>query len=203
MRVLYISIITIVFLAFSGCSIKPEVTKISTYSLKNEVKQPKIESKICTDKTLKILYPRGFVGVEDKKIYYSKPNYELQPYLKSYWTETPSIALKRVFYLDAHSSNIFSLVTQDSGFLKVDFMLGSDIFTFEQKFDEDENSYVEVGATFTLLDAKSREIIAVKKFLVQKTPPSNDAKGAVFAFNEAASVLSCNLIDWLREIICK
>ena len=204
MKFLYTSFLFAVLFILTACSIKPETTEITTYSLNSNRENIKIDKdEFCADKLLRISSLKGSAGINNTRIYYSKPNNEFQPYLKSYWVEAPSISLMRLIYLDIVSNNIFSSVTQNIGLFREDYVLNNEIFSYEQKFDENGNSFSEIGAIFAIVDVKNKTTISTKEFVIKKNTPTNDAKGAVFAFNEAANELSKEVSVWLKSLMCK
>lgn len=201
---LYFIFITFLPFLYTACSLKPQTTIVTTYAL-NKDKNVTVDkqNKFCEDRSLRVASIKGRIGINNINIYYSKADNELQPYTKSFWSEPPSIGLKRIIYLDLISSNIFSSVSQEGFFLRDGYLLQSDIYKFEQKFDEELNSTVEIGAIFYLADPKNSKVISSKEFFIVDTPPSNDAKGAVHSFNRIANELSKDVTLWLKMGVCK
>ncbi|MFV0480827.1 MAG: hypothetical protein ACK5LP_02465 [Campylobacteraceae bacterium] len=202
MKALHVTVFTIFILIFAGCAIKPNVETINTYNLAIDTLGAKEVTQVCSNRSISISMPKGVLGIHDTKIYYSRFDGEFQPYSASYWAELPALSIRRAFVYNLTNSNIFSSVTQGNFANKDGYLLDSNVFLFEQKI-KDENSFVNFGIIFTLIDTKTREVVVNKEILIKKDTPSLNAKGAVLAFNEALKDMNSELNLWLKKAVCE
>ncbi len=188
-----------VFLLGSGCNLRPAPVTIKTYVIDSRVTIPeKLVSKPFP--TTLILSPvLGALPLRTQKILYRPSEVALRPYLYSRWEYAPTHMLM-IKMIDAISaSGLFKAVSYRATGTHGGLYLETTLLDFTQHLSVDgESSKGVVSVMFHLIDGKTRNIIASKKYVIEKPTPSYDAQGAVLALNAASDELCLKLLAWLK-----
>ncbi len=191
-----LSLFLLIALLFGGCTTKrlPPITK---YTIVENSKKIDLQRKLNC-KSIKVEFPKSSDEIFSKNIIYQK-GLQKNSYYFSKWYETPNYMLY---------SSILSLLQRDKVCKKVlpedfngdtEYVLSINILDFVQKFSN-EKSYAKIGVVFYISD-KSGNIIAQKLFNESVKCSSNDAIGAVKAFNKTTDKLMQEFIVWLERVL--
>ncbi len=192
-KIIYICII----LFLSGCSTKI-LPPIKKYAIDNAVSINKdiMKSKNC--QSIIIKFPQSSNEIFSKNIIYEK-GLEKNAYCFSKWYETPNQMLYKLILLSLQKNQICRFVYPQGITTQVNYILGSEILDFSQKFIKSK-SYAKVEILFYLKDKNGR-IRNQKIFQEIVKCKTNNAIGGVEALNEATKKLVTKFLKWINESV--
>ena len=190
---LSISIIIMYFL--SACTVvKPH---ISEYMINPEIQENNSIS-LCNNRSLKILQSFSPSSLMSTKMHYVLGDYKRDSFTQSQWAESPNRAITNRILSMLQNSKIFSTVQVSKSRTQSDLFLETNIEDFVQYFSKDEKkSYVKAIITMTLIDTKTKSILASKTFEKQVESKSIDAQGGVVALNSALFDILLESQQWM------
>lgn len=185
-------LITIIAL-FTGCStIHPATSEYSilpSYTPMSEANS--------INATLKLSSTRSIASLSSTQFYYLKETSQINAYLYSRWSDTPSSMIDRALYSSLQDQRLFETLIPSTSSASADLILESDLNAFYHRFHNDASSEGLIDITYRLIDPKTKTTIASKRFIITEPSPSQDAKGGVTALNKATHNLSLQCISWL------
>ena len=189
------------FMLMSGCTVtQPYIVE---YKISPKITNEKSSAKMCKNKSLKIAQVFGSSSLMSHSMKYSKNEYEEHSFTESKWATTPAVAINESIVQSIRSKNIFSNVSSFKSRSRSDFILESDVEEFMQYFsDENNNSFVKVSITMSLIDAKNSQVVKSKKFTKKMNVENINAKSGVQELNIALQKVLDQSNEWL-EGICK
>ncbi len=188
-----ISYLFLIILLFGGCATKT-LPPIKKYTIDENIKKVNLHISNC--KSIKVEFPKSNDEIFSKNIIYQK-GLEKNSYYFSKWYETPNDMLYKYILSLLQKNRICKTILPEDFNGNTKFILSMDILDFVQKFYSDK-SYVEVRVLFYIKD-KNDNIISQKLFNETAKCSSNNAIGAVKAFNEALKKLMQDFTIWLDE----
>jgi len=192
MRILYLLLIT---LLFSGCSVKT-LPPIKKYTIDENIITPPLHIKNC--KSIKINFPKSSDEIFSKSIIYQK-GFEKNSYYFSKWYETPNDMLYRLVLSSMQDNKTCKMVFPEDFNFNTQYQLEINILDFIQKFSK-HTSYVKIRVLLYLKDKKNHLI--TQKLLNEKIKcKTNNALGAVKAFNKASKKFIQDLLLWLQDTL--
>ncbi len=195
MKKIIYNICMILFL--SGCATRT-LPPIKKYTINNEISINKniMKSKKCQSITIK--FPQSSNEIFSKNIIYEK-GLEKNAYCFSKWYETPNQMLYELLLSSLQKSQICKIVYPQEIATQMNYILGSEILDFSQKFIKSK-SYAKIKILFYLKD-KNGKIINQKIFQETVKCKTNNAIGGVEALNEATKKLVIKFLKWINESI--
>lgn len=180
---------------FGGCSSHtPAITHYTiapSYS-KTQTKDPK------SSKALHLITTETLSSINTKAIRYTLPSHESGHYLYGKWSDTPSSMMNRYILSYLESQHLFHTLLSTSSHLQSDWILESELLTFEHRFYNNGPSQGEIDVFFRLINTKTKQPIATKRFTVAVASKSESLAGGVEALESALSTLSRELAEWLK-----
>ena len=199
---MYKTIFIAVFSLFlSGCSTtKPLITE---YTIEAKVNNIHNEKSGCLDKTIKVSQAFSSTALMSPKMSYAQGEYKQFSYSQSEWANSPNKAITMQIAKLLREGNLFQSVQTFKSRSKSSLILETNIEDFMQYFtDNSDNSYAKVVISFTILDAKTSDIIATKTLSAKVDTKTLDANGGVQALNLALENVLKQTNGWLIEV-CK
>ncbi|MBU1667855.1 membrane integrity-associated transporter subunit PqiC [bacterium] len=188
-------------LLLSGCAFKNNTPAIDTYTLiNNKVGMMEIKNKKFSDKTLKVEKPTSRRDVQSTRILYAKKSYERDAYAYGRWSDTPNVMLQNNFVYALGESKLFKTVLLKRSSAEADYILESNLDEFYHAFVTPESSVGIITLDVHLIERQKKKVIASKRFSFAKDAGSQDIKGGVEALNNASTVLTRELIVWLKSL---
>lgn len=152
-----------------------------------------------TSKTLNIAPPKALSSLSSKSILYLRNDTESGSYLYSRWSDTPAALIQRSLIQSLQKENLFSSVSPTSSLTKSDWILEADLDGFYHRFhNEQSEGYIDI--TYRLIDPKTKNTLASKRFIITAKARSNDAFGGVEALKNALHELNLQSIKWLTTL---
>lgn len=194
-------ILIILTIFFGGCTtVKPPVTEYSIVT--KDVKKESV-AKGCVNKSLKIAQAFGSNSMMSLNMDYTQDSNRVFSYSQSQWRESPNTLVTSELLKSIGSSKLFSSVHPSKSRIKSDLILETNIDEFMQFYTLDmKKSFVHVGFSLTLIDAKTNSVIASQYFSSKIDAKTLDAEGGVEATQNALSEIIFQNIDWLNGV-CK
>ena len=135
-------------------------------------------------------------------IFYLDAGHRQQPYSYSRWYETVDTMLENKLLLAIERANVAKTVVGKISGATTSWRLEIAVFDFIQDFTQKERSKARVSLLATLLDNRSKKVVAAKLFTKEIPSPSDDARGGVEALNEATDEVVREMIGWLSSLEC-
>ena len=190
-----ISYLFLIVLLFGGCTTKT-LPPVKKYTINEDIKYTALHPANC--KSLKVEFPKSSDEIFSKNIIYKK-GLEKNSYYFSKWYETPNEMLYKSVLSILQNSKVCEMVLPEDFDGIANLTISMDILDFTQNFSYDK-SYVSIKVLFYIKD-KNGSIIA-QKFLNENAEcSSNDAVGAVKAFNAASKQLMQDFAIWLKRVM--
>ncbi len=123
---------------------------------------------------------------------------QLHTYANSRWAATPSALLTQQIR-NRFSVNDDKAIIKPDDAISADYALHLSLEEFVQIFDKNDKSYVVISLQASLIKRHTRTLLAQHNFQLQRTTPSADAAGAVYALIEISDQLSNDLIAWVAS----
>lgn len=184
-------------LLMMGCS--STTPSINEYTLLSSRNTPDAHLPL-TPKTLNIAPPKALSSLNSKSILYLRNDTESGNYLYSRWSDTPAALIQRSLIHSLQNDNLFSSVSPTSSLSQSDWLVESDLDAFYHRFVEDRSEgYIDI--TYRLINPKTKQIIASKRFTITTPAHSNDAIGGVDALKNALLELNIQCSAWLTTLI--
>ncbi len=190
-----ISYLFLTILLFGGCATKT-LPPVKKYTIDENIKKITVHIKNCN--SLKVEFPKSSDEVFSKNIIYKK-GLEKNSYYFSKWYETPNEMIYKTVLFLLQNNRVCNAVLPEDFDGKSEFSLSMDILDFVQKFSGNK-SHVQVRVLFYIKD-KNRNITGQKLFNETVKCSSNDAVGAVKAFNKASKQLMQDFAIWLEQVL--
>lgn len=189
----------LLFVGLVGC-VTRDHTPVSTYTLNpapaivrsSEGSERNVASILMLGQ---IRSSRAF-SCED--IIYTDPKYGQYSYAYSCWSDSPTSMLYLILQEALEKSGQFKAVVPYSSLSQADLLLESTLFDLSHRINEDGTSEGIIKLHFNLVDIKTKKVIASREFTSSVQVSTKDAEGAVAALNKAASIVTQDLLDWLR-----
>jgi cholesterol transport system auxiliary component len=195
------AILIILTILFSGCTtIKPPVTEYSVVT--KDLKKESVSSG-CRDKSLKIAQAFSSNSLMSLNMEYTQDLNRVFSYSQAQWRESPNSLVTSELLKNIGNSKLFGSVHPSKSRVKSDLILETNIEEFMQFYTQDmKKSFVHVGFSLTLIDAKSNSVIKSQYFSSKFDATTLDAQGGVEATQNALSEIIFQNIDWLGGV-CK
>lgn len=195
-----IAAIVIVTLLVSGCSITRQTqtpTSVYDFGIQNTDNVTR-QAQIKTPSIL-IAEVTSPVWLDNQAIHYRLAYHnptQLFSYANSRWAATPAALLTRQISNRIMRDTNYKVTRAVDG-VQVDYALHIVLEDFIQVFDSIGASHAAIQLNVSLIERRTRLLVAQRNFTMQKDTPTADAVGAVNALVEVSAHLNNNLINWL------
>lgn len=180
-----------------GCSTSTpavnEYTLLSTH-----INQPK--NTPVSSKTLSVASSKSIGSLLGKNLIYLYENGQTGSYLYSRWSDTPAALIQRSFLASLNENALFASLSPTTTLARTDWVLESDLDAFYHRISKNtSDGYIDI--TYRLVDARTKELLASKRFIVSSPAATKDAEGGVEALKNATTELNHQCIDWLTTLL--
>lgn len=195
------AILIILTIFFSGCTtIKPPVTEYSVVT--KDINKESVSSG-CINKSLKIAQAFSQNSLMSLNMEYTQDSNRVFSYSQAQWRESPNSLVTSELLKSISNSKLFGSVHPSKSRVKSDLILETNIDEFMQFYTQDmKKSFVHVGFSLTLIDAKTNSVIKSQYFSSKFDAKTLDAHGGAEAMQNALSEIIFQNIDWLGGV-CK
>jgi len=183
---------------FTACTIT--LPHISEYRVAPKLQYETLESQ-CKEKTIKVSQAFSADSLMTQKMKYAQGGFREYAFSESEWAQSPNRAITKEILKSVRDPKLFKTVQGYKSRSKSDYILESSIEEFLQYFDENaKSSYVKVSLTFTLVNAKSLDVIDSISLEKRVDVKEMNAKGGVVSLNKALADILVEKNRWLSEV---
>ncbi len=152
----------------------------------------------ATAPTLLVDPPRAAGGYDSKRIIYLRKPLQLEYYAHSEWIDTPARLLAPMLVTAASRTGALGAVTLSPGSAASDLRLSTDLLRLQHDFSSSP-SQVHFTLRASLVDSKTRRVLAERQFEHSVAAGSEDAYGGVVAANRAVQAVLNELTEFVAE----
>ena len=191
-------------LALCGCSVlSPTATPPPAfYSLNGAqgvaVAAASPASASAAQPTLIINPPRAAAGFDSQRIIYLREAHKLEYFANSEWVDPPARMLGTLLVASLQATGAFRAVVLAPGTAVGEMRLETEIIRLQQEF-QTRPSRVHFTLRATLLDEKTRRVMAWREFDATVPSATDDPYGGVLAANEAVQTVLKDLAAFCAE----
>ena len=194
-------------LALGACSLlRPTATPAPTfYSLDNapSAAPPTPLAAFPTQTTVATLTliinpPQAAAGFDSQRIIYVREPHKLDYFAHSQWVDPPARMLGPLLLAEIERSGAFRAVVLTPGAAAGDLRLDTEIIRLQHEF-QTQPSRVRFTLRATLVENKTRHVLAGREFEAVAPASSDDPYGGVMAANQAVQTVLENLAQFLTE----
>jgi cholesterol transport system auxiliary component len=146
--------------------------------------------------TLLINPPHAVAGFDSPRIIYLREPHKLEYFALSRWVEPPARMLGPLLVAAIEKTGAFRAVVLMPGAASGELRLDTDIIRLQHEFDTSP-SQVRLTLRATLVDDKTRRLLAWQEFEALQPASSEDAYGGVLAANRALQKVLGQLAGFL------
>ncbi len=198
-------LVALFLLILTGCTLTPQPTpSVAIYDLglMSTLAEPAITKRpiIKTPKLLntEIASP---IWLNSQAIHYRLAYHnpaQLYAYANSRWAAAPAELLIR--QINNHiKTNTEYMVVSSADSVQAEYALHATLEDFSQIYEATEKSHANIHLNVTLIEHRTRSLLAQRKFMIHKTVSTTNAAGAVYALIEASNQLNHEITDWLTN----
>lgn len=141
------------------------------------------------------------VWLNNQAIYYRLAYHnpaQLYSYANSRWAAVPAVLLTRQINNYIKANTEYKIVNSADG-VQAEYALHATLEDFSQIYEATEKSHANIHLNVTLIERRTRSLLAQRKFTIHKTVSTANAAGAVYALIEASNQLNHEITDWLTN----
>ena len=184
---------------FSGCS--SPTPPITEYRIVSDKILFDTNSSKCSGKSLKVSEAFSSSALMSLDMNYATNVNKQFTYSQSQWSSSPNNAITSEIVKLIRDTNIFKTVQISKSRTKNDMILEISIDDFMQYFiKNNQESFVNVQITLTLVDSKTSIATATKTFEVKIDSKTLDAEGGVEALNLALHEILLQSAKWIGGV---
>lgn len=150
--------------------------------------------------TLIINPPHAAAGFDSPRIIYLRQPFKLEYFANSEWVDPPARMLGPLLVTAIQSSAAFRAVVLTPGAASGDLRLDTLIVRLQHEF-QSQPSQVRFTLRATLVDEKTRHVLAWREFEAVAPASSEDAYGGVLAANQAVKTVLGELSVFCAEAV--
>ena len=203
-RPLQASLTLLALLALGACSlVRPSATpQPAFYALDSPpaVAAAAAAAMPVAGPTLIVNPPRAAAGFDSQRIIYQREPYKLEYFAHSEWVDPPARMLTPLLVAALQASGAFRAVVLTAGAASGDLRLDTDIIRLQQDFQV-QPSRVRFTLRATLVDDKTRRVLAARTFEGHVAAASEDPYGGVLAANAAVQAVLLDLSRFCAEAV--
>jgi len=152
--------------------------------------------------TLLVAPPRAAAGFDSPRIIYTRQPHALDYFAHSEWVDTPARMLGPLLVSALERNGAFRAVGVTSGAAAGDLRLDTELVRLQHEF-QTQPSRVRFTLRATLVDDRTRRVLAWREFDTAVPSATEDPYGGVIAANQAVQIalqeLSAFCIETLRQ----
>ena len=197
------AIIGVSLAALSGCTaLQPSQSPATNFYTLGTALQPNAGKvppmAIASAKTATLLInpPHAAAGFDSPRIIYLREAHKLEYFAQSQWVEPPARMLGPLLVAAIEKTGAFRAVVLMPGAASGDVRLETDIIRLQHEF-QSSPSQVRLTLRATLIDDKTRQVLAWQAFEAIESASSEDAYGGVLAANLAVQ----RVVDQLAQFL--
>lgn len=184
------------FILLSACTILPETEPLTIYQLPPPSQETGVSQ--LSLPTLRINTPQAGFAQSGPRILVNPEGDQLSTYKGARWTD-PAPVLVREHLARAFRYRVSpTQISTDEQALHAEVHLGSDLRSFQVVYGA-AGPVAVIDLDARLIQPKSREIIAARRFLIEQPLENVQVPYVVKAFKLASDELARQMINWTNE----
>jgi len=148
--------------------------------------------------TLIINPPQAVAGFDSQRIIYVREPHKLDYFAHSEWIDPPARMLGPLLVTAIERAGTFRAVVLTPGAATGDWRLDTEIIRLQHEF-QTQPSRVRFTLRATLVDDKTRRVLAVREFDATATAAADNPYGGVVAANQVVQTVLTELSQFLTE----
>lgn len=194
---------SVVLMSLSACSsLSPTRTPSPAFYSLNDASAsytvPVDTTVSSTKRTLLVSPPHAASGFDSQRMVYVRTAHQLEYFANSEWVDPPARMLGPLLVSAIERSAAFRAVVMTPGAASGQLRLDTEIVRLQHDF-QTRPSRVRFTLRATLVDDKTRSVLALREFDVTEESIHEDAYGGVLAANRAVQSALVNLSQFLKE----
>ncbi len=192
-------------LALGGCSaLRPTATPQPTfYALDMQAASQRPLLRVPDSApTLLVLPTRAAAGFDSQRIIYLRQPHQVEYFAHSEWVDAPARMLGQLLVAELQARGAFRAVASSAGAASGELRLDTEIIRLQHEF-QSQPSRVRFTLRATLVDDRTRRVLAWREFDALAPAPSEDPYGGVVAANQAVHTalqeLAAFCVETLRQ----
>lgn len=159
---------------------------------------PATAAPVATAPTLIINPPHAAAGFDSPRIIYLREAHKLDYFAHHQWVDPPARMLGPLLVTAIERSGVFRAVVLTPGAAAGELRLDTEIIRLQHEF-QTSPSQVRFTLRATLVDDKTRRVLAGREFEALASAHSEDAYGGVVAANQVVQTVLQELSQFLAE----
>jgi len=194
-------LVGLVLVSTSACSLNLESNyETPRFYVIRDIHKSDAETKTSCNLRLEVTNAQSSRLIDSRKIIFSDNASTRQYYKFALWGETPPKRVTTLLMDRLRNAEIFRSVTSQSSATVADVQLSLELSDFYHDITERPGkARIELWAE--LLDLRTREVIATRRFQESSQADSYDVEGAVAGFERGIDKLYDDLLKWVEESI--
>ena len=189
----------IVLLLLSACSaLSPSATPQPAYYTLDSVPLTRAAGQSGSGPTLVIGMPVAAAGYDSQRILYVREPHRLEYFAHSEWVDPPARMIAAALVLGLQNHAQFGAVAAASGSAAGELRLDTELVRLHHDF-QTRPSHLVLVLRATLVQDKTRRVVAVRQFETRVASASEDPPGGVHAANLALQQVLGDLSTFLAE----
>lgn len=191
----------VVVLALTACTVLPESETLTFYRLPAPTAAMSESSASRgpeSDAVLRIATPYGNRAIDSARILVVPEPERISAYKGARWTDTAPVLLRDAVIESFRASGKFRSIIADSGSLRADLELSSDLSQFHVVYRAGA-PVVMISLDATLVETSSSRILASRRFDIEQPVDGKEVPEVVRAFGIAVEQLSRRLLTWTQD----
>ena len=191
-------------MAVSGCSLLTPTAAPTTSHYSLDLEAATASAAVAptgtgaASKTLIVNPTRAAAGFDSQRIIYLREAHRLEYFANSEWVDPPARMLGALIVKAIQRSGTFGAVVLSAGAAAGEVRLDTEIVRLQHEFLTSP-SRVRFTLRATLVDDKTRRVLAWREFDVSVAAGSDDPYGGVLAANQAVQSVLSSLSHFLTE----
>ncbi|MDH5552736.1 MAG: ABC-type transport auxiliary lipoprotein family protein [Nitrosomonas sp.] len=199
--------IALFIVILTGCTLTPpSIPPVAIYDLGLIATHTEpVVAKKSSNQTTRLLFKEitSPIWLNSQEIHYRLAYYDpaqLYSYANSRWAAAPAALLTRQISNHIQSHTEFEVVRSADG-VQAEYFLHATLEDFSQIYESADTSHAYLHLNVSLIERRTRTLQTQRHFIIQKTAPTANAAGAVYALIEASNELKNEITDWVTNAL--
>lgn len=186
----------------SACSFQPVKTpRVTTYTL-GYIPKVGVYKRTTTALSLLVSEPMASAGYQTHNMVYMEVPYQLKSYSNTRWVSPPAQMLLPLIVSRIQNMGFFSAVVSPPFSGMTNLRLDTKLLIFRQEFFRPD-SQIRLVLQTSLIDSRTHQILASRRFQSVVNAPENNPYGGVLAANTAVGRLASNIANFAMRTVVR
>ncbi|KPQ01702.1 ABC-type transport auxiliary lipoprotein family protein [Marinobacter sp. HL-58] len=189
-------ITTMAMLSLAACTIFPDRPAHQIFQLPAPELQASPAAGI--DSVLRVSTPLAVAPVDSTRILVKPEAHEIQAYQGARWSNRAPVMIGNHLVEAFRQDGRLKTVVRDTSAVRSDMALMGDLTRFQAEY-EDGNPVIHLQLDLQLVDERSRETIASKRFTISHPAGEASVESVAEAFGRASNELARQVVSWAAD----